>query len=273
MTVEHGALPPVVAQGPEAHSDGRRRGLESVYWFVAICLALAAIAFLPAMPPELAPFMLAIGPLFVALGLAWREGHGALRRLGRTLTTLPSDPRWYLVLLLPLAWALIVVLVAVLSGTPGEGIFDGVDASILLVVLVVLIPGFAEEVAWRGFAVPRLLPFMSPLAAALALAVPWSILHLPLTLVPGAVNAEAAVFPGVLALFSYSVILTWIFVGTGGSVLLTGLVHAGLNGVVPLMRGVDPEFSWLLRGIVAAGIAILVALFGGMLRRRSSPGG
>ena len=68
--------------------------------------------------------------------------------------------------------------------------------------------------------------------------------------------------PGSLALFSYSVILTWIFVGSGGSVLLTGLVHAGLNGVVPIFQNLDAEEAWLLRGIVAAVFAILVVLFG-----------
>ncbi len=223
------------------------------------------------MPTDLAPFMLALGPLFVAVGLAWRESNGALGRLWRTLRTFPADARWYLVLLLPLAWALGVVLAAILLGEAGEDIFDGVDASILIVVLVVLIPAFAEELAWRGFAVPRLLPLMSPLAAALVLAVPWTVLHLPLMLVPGSINEGLAVLPAVLALFSYSVILTWIFVGTGGSVLLTGLVHAGLNGVVPLFRGVDTDQSWLLRGVVAAGIAILVIVFGGMWRRRQLP--
>ena len=86
---------------------------------------------------------------------------------------------------------------------------------------------------------------------------------------PGGVNEGLAVFPGVLALFSYSVILTWIFVGSGGSVLLTGLVHAGLNGVVPIFQNLDTEQAWLLRGIVAAVIAVLVVLFGDVRRRRS----
>jgi membrane protease YdiL (CAAX protease family) len=266
MTVEREALQRTDAPVADAAAD--RRGIASVTWFVAVCLALATLAFLPAMPPALSPFMLALGPLLVAVVLAWREGNGAVRRLLAMLTKRPRDPRWYLVLLLPIAWALAVVLAAVLLGEPVEGVFDGVDASILIVVLVVLIPALAEELAWRGFAVPRLLPLLSPLAAALVLAVPWSILHLPLVLVPDSINEGLAVFPMVLALVGYSVILTWIVVGTGGSVLLTGLVHAGLNGVVPLFRGLDTDQAWLLRGIVAAGIAVLVILAAGMWRRQ-----
>jgi membrane protease YdiL (CAAX protease family) len=261
MTATPDALPPAVAQDPLVSPDSRR-GLISVAVFIAVCLLLAALAFLPAMPTDVAPFVLALGPLLIALGLALVEGRGALGRLGRTLTTLPENVLWYLVIAVPLAWAVTVVIAAIIAGEQVQGVFDGVGLSSLVVLAVVLVPAFAEELAWRGFAVPRLLPFMSPLVTALVLAVPWTIMHLPLTLVAGGVTEGAAVFPGVLALFSYSVILTWIFVGSGGSVLLTGLVHAGLNGVVPFFQNLDAEESWLLRGIVAAVIAVLVVLFG-----------
>jgi hypothetical protein len=72
-----------------------------------------------------------------------------------------------------------------------------------------------------------------------------------------------------LALFAYSIILTWIFVGSGGSVLLTGIVHAGLNGVVPIFQNLDDEQTWLWRGIIAVVIAVLVVLYGGIQRRVS----
>ena len=230
--------------------------------FVGVCLLLAAIAFLPAMPPDLAPFVLALGPLVIAAAIAWWEGNDALGRLLRMLTKIPDNVLWFLAIAVPVAWALTVLIVAIVAGAPVEGLFDGVGLSSLLVLLVVLVPAFAEELAWRGFAVPRLLPFMSPLVAALGAG---RALDDP----PPAADARprldqrgVAVFPAVLALFSYSVILTWIFVGTGGSVLLTGLVHAGLNGVVPIFQNLDTEQAWLLRGIVAAVIAVLVVLFG-----------
>jgi uncharacterized protein len=267
MTAKPEALPPAVALDPVLAVPDRRRGLVSVALFVAICLVLAAIAFLPAMPTDLAPFLLALGPAVVAVVLALWEGNDALGRLWRMLTKIPDNVLWFLAVAVPVAWALTVLIAAIVAGEQTEGLFDGVGLSSLLVLLVVLIPAFAEELAWRGFAVPRLLPYMSPLAAALVLAVPWTILHLPLMLVPGSINEELAVFPGVLALFSYSIILTWIFVGSGGSVLLTGLVHAGLNGVVPIFQNLDPDTAWLWRAIVAAVIAVLVVVFGGMLRR------
>jgi membrane protease YdiL (CAAX protease family) len=96
------------------------------------------------------------------------------------------------------------------------------------------------------------------------------VLHLVLHL-PGGVNEGAELWPSVLTLFAYSVILTWAFVGTGGSVLITALVHTGLNGTVPLMWGVDAGLSWALRAVIAAVIAIaVVALAGKRLGARPS---
>ena len=271
MRAEPEALAPAASQDLATISPDPRRGLVSLAVFVGVSLLLAAIAFLPAMPTDLAPFVLALGPVVIAVAIALWEGNDALSRLLRMLTKIPDNVLWFLAIAVPVAWALTVLIVAIFAGAPVEGLFDGVGLQSLLVLLVVLVPAFAEELAWRGFAVPRLLPFMSPLAAALVLAVPWTILHLPLMLVPGGINEELAVSPGVLALFSYSVILTWIFVGSGGSVLLVALVHAGLNGVVPIFQNLDTEQAWLLRALVAAVIAILVIVFGGVHRRTPVP--
>jgi membrane protease YdiL (CAAX protease family) len=235
-------------------------------WFVGLCLALAGLAGVASgASPGLVPFLLAIGPAFIAVGLAWRERHGAVRRLRQMLTHRPADARWFMVLLIPVGWAFAVVGVAVALGEPTTELFDKLTPTALLIPLVVLLPAFAEEVAWRGYAVPRLTGVMSPLRASLVLAVPWTIMHLVLQL-PGGVNEGAAVWPTVLSLFAYSVVLTWVFVGTGGSVLLSALVHTGLNGVVPIMWGVDQETSWALRAVIAAMIALAVVALGGYRR-------
>jgi membrane protease YdiL (CAAX protease family) len=235
-------------------------------WFIGLCLALAGVAALAsASAPALVPFALAIGPAVIGGVLAWREGGAALGRLRRSLTLRPADPRWYLVVLLPIVWAFAVVAAAVALGEPTAGLFATLGPTALIVPLVVLIPAFAEELGWRGYAVPRLLTVMSPLSASLVLAVPWTVMHLVLML-PGGMNEGAALWPSVLSLFAYSVVLTWVFVGTGGSVLLTALLHTGLNGVVPLMAGVDADLSWALRAVVAAAIALAVIALGGFRR-------
>ena len=235
-------------------------------WFVGLCLLVAAISTLASGAMQaIVPFALAFVPAFIAIGLAWREGHGAVRRLFHSLTIRPQDRRWYLVLLLPVAWALAVIAVAVAVGQPATSLFDRLTPTALIVPLVVFLPAVAEELAWRGFAVPRVMVVMSPLRAALVLGIPWALIHVVLQL-PGGINESAAILPGIVALFSYSIILTWVYLGTGGSVLMAALVHMGLNGVVPLMSGLNPDLAWDLRAIVAALIAVAILGLGGFRR-------
>jgi len=259
---------------PHLGAGARRSGVDrparsqlvSVAWFAGLSLGLAALAFAVGTPAPLLPFILAIGPLVIALVIAWREGDGAVGTLLHSLTIRPADRRWYLVLLLPVAWSLATVAVAVGLGEPSAGLFTSLFPAVLIIPIVVLLPAFAEELAWRGFALPRLMSAMSPLQAALVLAVPWALLHVFL-FVPGQFNGTLSVWPMLVSIVSYSIVLTWVYVGTGGSVLMTALLHAGLNGVAPVMAGVDQDQAWIIRNLLAAGIAIAVVALGGLRRR------
>ena len=213
--------------------------------------------------------MLAVGPAIIALALAWREGHGALRGLLQSLTIRPIDRRWYLVLAIPVIWSFATIAVAVGLGEPPAGLFDTLFPAILIVPLVVLLPALTEELAWRGYALPRAMTVLSPLQAALVLAIPWTLMHVVLFL-PGQWYGDLALWPLVVSIFSYSIILTWVFIGTGGSVLMTALFHAALNGVAPVMAGLDPDTSWVTRNLLAAAIAVTVVALGGL--RRPSAG-
>jgi membrane protease YdiL (CAAX protease family) len=251
---------------PAGRSAGDDR--RSVRWFVVLCMALVAGAVAAsAASPQLVPFALALGPAVIAIGLAAREGDGAVRRLLGSLIRRPSQPRWYLAIGIPVLWALGVVAIGIALGFGKDDLFGGVFPAAVIVPLVVLGPALAEELAWRGFAVSRLTRTMSPLKAALVLSVPWTVMHLVLHL-PGGINDGAALWPTVLDIVAYSIVLTWVFVGSGGSALLTGLVHAGLNGVVPLMSGIDLDAAWAIRALLAAVIAIAIVAFGGFRRLR-----
>ena len=240
-------------------------GLGHVLVFAALSVALAAGATYGGVTPVLVPFVMAFGPTVFALAFAWREGGGAVRRLLRTGVTRPRRRAWYLIVALPFGWALAVVGVAIALGDPATGLFDKVFPAIAIVPLIVLLPAFAEEIAWRGYAVNRLLPTMSPLAAALLLGAPWALIHVFLQL-PGQMNAGLEVWPTLLSLMAYSIILTGIYVASGGSVLLTALVNAGLNGVAPLMASLDTDRTWIIRAVLAAGIAVAIVA-AGWLRR------
>ena len=245
-------------------------GLGHVLVFAALSVALAAAATYGGVTPALVPFVMAFGPTVFALAFAWREGHGAVRRLLRTAITRPSRRAWYAIVALPFAWALAVVGVAIALGDPAVGVFDKVFPAIAIVPLIVLLPAFAEEIAWRGYAVNRLLPTMSPLAAALLLGAPWALIHVFLQL-PGQMNQGLEVWPTLVSLMAYSIILTGIYVASGGSVLLTALVHAGLNGVAPLMASLDTDRTWIIRAVLATAIAVAFVAAGALRRPAMTP--
>jgi len=107
---------------------------------------------------------------------------------------------------------------------------------------------------------------MSPVSAALFLGLPWAVLHLFLQL-PGQMNAGLEGWPTILSLVGYSVILTWAYVGSGGSVLLTALVHAGLNAVAPLMGNLETDRAWIIRAVLVAGVAVAVVIVSPRMRQ------
>jgi uncharacterized protein len=257
---------------PALADRARVGGLGTVLLFAALSLGLAAAVVLGGLPPGIVPFVMAFGPTVFAVVLSSREGRGSVRRLLGTAVRRPSRRAWYVLLALPVAWSLGVVGLGIALGDPAVGLFGTVFPAILIVPLVVLIPAFAEEIAWRGYAVTRLLPTMSPLAAALTLGVPWAAMHLFLQL-PGQMNAGLDWWPTIVSLLGYSVILTWAYVRSGGSVLLVALLHAGFNGVTPLMAGLDVDRTWILRAVLIAVIALAILVAEAMRSRSAAAAG
>jgi uncharacterized protein len=87
-----------------------------------------------------------------------------------------------------------------------------------------------EEVGWRGYALPRLQRRLGPLTASLVLGVVWAGMHLPLWLLPDVGFADQSTPLYIAQVMAISVVLAWLYNATGGSLLLTGIAHAAVNG-------------------------------------------
>ena len=105
-------------------------------------------------------------------------------------------------------------------------------------VLTILggIGSFGEEPGWRGFALPRLQNSRSPMKAALILTFFWWLWHLPtywtLPLAMDAVDQYgfmAAFGIQFIVLLLLSILCAWVYIGSGGSVLMPVLLHASWN--------------------------------------------
>ena len=130
-------------------------------------------------------------------------------------------------------------------------------------LFILLFVGLGEEPGWRGFALPQLQTKHSPLIASLILAPIWALWHLPLV---GNEFPLPIVAPFVLSVFGGTFMLTWVFNGTRGSVLLPMLFHATLNTVgagliFPLFSDAVLVLLWWIYGMAWLCIGLGVLLF------------
>jgi len=131
-----------------------------------------------------------------------------------------------------------------------------------------IFPGssLGEELGWRGFALPRLQARHSALAASLIVGAAWGIYHFPLFLLGSPTRPLALFLPFAIGSVIMSIFYTWMYNGTGGSLLIVVLLHATTNlpltvVYAPLGERVVPVF-WLLDAMLALTAAVLIARTG-----------
>jgi uncharacterized protein len=166
-------------------------------------------------------------------------GRGALRKLLGRLLIWRVSLFWYLVVFLgPVALTGGVVLLNALMGGPALSLgMTLVGATIFLAFSVVPGSALGEEIGWRGYVLPRLQSRMSALSAALLIAPLWGLWHLPLWLTGDPVKTPTFFVPFVGGVFALSVITTWVYNSTGGSLLMVVLLHATFN--LPITLTID----------------------------------
>jgi membrane protease YdiL (CAAX protease family) len=179
-----------------------------------------------------------LGPAAAALlTAAWIGGRAGVRDLLARMGRWRFPLRWWAVTLSPLAFLVVALLVqAALGDTPAPGDFGrytGLPAAGVLgvIVLVVVLNGFGEETGWRGFAVPTLLPRFGPLGTALIIAPVWALWHLPyFFLLDSYQSFNLLTIIGFPVGLAYgSIVLTWLYLGTGGSILAVAIWHGLFN--------------------------------------------
>jgi membrane protease YdiL (CAAX protease family) len=245
------------------------------YFLIAYAFTAAYDLLVHARFPDGPSFPRQLGPSLAALVLtAAIAGRPGLKRLLGRLVLWRVPVGWYLFVLLgiPAIYVLGILLMvpgALASFTPpssaGWLLFPGVVG--FLGTLVIGGPLF-EEPGWRGFALPRLQARLGPLAGTLVLGALWAAWHFTeyLTAPDFAATNGGGLTPraaGVYVLFaiSLSVIMTWVFNHTRGSVLLAILVHTAVNWSQLVASELFPAAGTNEEGpLVALGVTALVLL-------------
>lgn len=207
------------------------------------------------------------GPLLAATALSYREGgRDAVRKLYAQLLRWRLHPAWYaLALLLP--GALLTALLALLNCAGREGPITYLPAASGLGVG--LVASLAEEIGWRGYALPRLQARFGQFSAGAWLGVLWYAWHLPMFLGLGVPLELALVM--LLYFTGASLFMTWMYNGTQASLLVAVLAHLGahLNNSHRALPG--EVLPLLVHAIIYAGLGLLV-MAPKLIQGRQRPG-
>ncbi|QIN80276.1 CPBP family intramembrane metalloprotease [Rubrobacter marinus] len=203
-----------------------------------------------------------VGPALAAtIVVAVSGGRTGLKGLWGRLLRWRVGALWYAVAFgLPAALALAAAGLHLLLGAPTPSRLG--ELSVLELVIFVLIVG--EELGWRGYALPRLLATRSALVASLVLGLLWSAWHLPAFFVPGTPQYGQPIPAFFLFTTAYSVLFAWIYLHTGGSVLIATLFHGAINFFQGyLLGGIHPAREYWLLAFVWSVAALVVVISSG----------
>ena len=210
-------------------------------------------------PNPLGPFVAAM--IVTATGEGWPALKSLLARIVKGRVGL----RWYaMALLLPVAMVGVSFAANTLFGAPlpTPAQWASWPDSIEKFVFILLFIALGEEPGWRGFLLPQLQRRHGSMRASLILGGIWALWHLPLL---GTEIKPELVAPFVISVFAATMVITRLYNGSGGSVLLPMLMHATVNTIASgfvfrFVAGADLQRLWWLYTAAWVTIAVIVAV-------------
>jgi membrane protease YdiL (CAAX protease family) len=234
---------------------------------------------LPFSSPLLAPALpigIFLGPTLAAFIMtAATEGRAGIRRLLRRIVLWRVGLGWYLFAFIGVPLVMTLGTIIVPGGLASmQFLGPGYVLTYLVTFIFVLLIGgpLGEEIGWRGFALPRMQPLHGPLVGSIILGLLWALWHLPEFLVPTWAASSGGTSPIAIVKFcifaiAITIILTWVFNNTKGSVLMAILVHASIDApFLPfsVLLGPSEVMNSMLVGFGALAL-VVVALTRGRL--------
>lgn len=254
--------------GPRSHITRFVRGYPvAVFVLLAYALSWWPWIWFQIDPVSVDSPMLPFGPLLAAFAVlamtgGWQSVNSLLARCFRWRI----GPIWYAIaLMLPLITALVAVELNLLSGASRVEAFSYPSLSELAArfLFIFILIGMGEEIAWRGFLLERLLARRTVLVATFMVALIHLVWHAPLF---GVEYHYSNILPWAIAVICFSVVISWIYVRTGGSLLPAILGHTAVNTsgfLFGMFEAEDLVRMWWLWSFLWVLAAIAVFQFAG----------
>ena len=217
--------------------------------------------------PQALHYISAFGPTLAALIVtAFIGGRAGLAELGQRVVRANVGLRWWLVAVgTPLALALAAVIVYALSNRtlPELALFGEVDylgniGPLAALALWIATYGFGEEIGWRGFAFHRM-ESGGWVRAAAVIGVLWGLWHLPYFFYKeNFIALGVGGFVGyIVSITMGSVLLSWIYRGSGHSILMVALWH-GLFDFVSASPIAEGTGNAIISGVVIVWVILIL---------------
>lgn len=200
------------------------------------------------------PLLALFGPAIAAVIVRTAMGESSVAVALKNSFRLSPVPLAWCFLAVVLPFALLFPVWLLHTWWSGAIDFKMNQPSLLSIVVAVLIIG--EEVGWRGFLLPFLLQRYSPIASSLIVGIIWAVWHLPNFLIPSYPHYGSPFSAFVLMTIGFSMLFTWFYLRTKGSLVIAVIFHAALN--LFSFSGVEASREYWLKAIVYV-VAALVA--------------
>jgi membrane protease YdiL (CAAX protease family) len=129
--------------------------------------------------------------------------------------------------------------------------------------LLLIMPPFVlgEEIGWRSYALPRLQKRHSAWWASVILCALWGAWHIPSFLTRNSIHQDQSFLLFMYWLLQMTVVITWVYNNTAGSVLHTWLFHVSMN-YTGFLTPFTMRAAIIATVLVLTGVVLIVILAG-----------
>jgi len=179
------------------------------------------------------------GPFISAVIVTYIYGRwSGIKALFRKLCIWKVNFKWY-------AFAFLSTAVVAMISIGANQLFSGIkpiynDPSQWYLIFVVFfyvlfLSVMGEEIGWRGFALPRLQKKYNAITSGVIIGVLWGLWHLPLFFMDGEFHQTIPFGLFLVQDIALSIIMTWLYNNTKGSLLIAHLFHTSSNATIGLL--------------------------------------
>lgn len=235
---------------------------KDLWYFLLITFAWSWLLWLPEILWGVRLYLAPFGPTVAGFILTFKhEGYGGVKKLLKRGVSLDFKKIW----LIPIFFLMpsivgVSLLIAVLAGEPLPQLTAlSQPWSIVAAFFYIMFLGgpIAEEFGWRGYALDRLQGRFNAVVSSVFVGVIWGIWHLPLFFMKGQdIYRNVPILGFVLGTVFLSILFTWIYNNTNGSILAALLFHTMGN----LSHFIFPAMATAIGGLVSVILNVIVVV-------------